>query len=355
MSTTEIAERPEVVVLAAASAHTPKSADDALRAFGFDDSVLAPLRMFGFITHSAGEWQFEPGLRKQVLANVSRNDDLWLRANRHYLSLAGSSAAGTPAYLATGAGRAYHSTELSPATGAREYRDVADVDSLAINIQGLTLAEEQTERGLIEVDSTDVLFLRAMTAYRSQREAEAIALFREFLEHDDESREAAIAQHLVAHWDCQHTAPNKNENFIPLFKKSLRSGVRLKDSWHQAQVLHSTALCIAKQKPKNVQQAIKLLLRSLDLLTEADDQWGRAKVLHSLGQILGRMPGMYKQAHSRLAESRQIGLDLGYEGHVRQVDASMSALKDRKPSESSRRRVARKQQEKPLKNDHRSM
>lgn len=355
MSTSEIAERPEVVVLAAASAHTPKSADDALRVFGFDDSVLTPLRMFGFITQTAGEWQFEPGLRKQVLANLSKNGDLWVRANRHYLSLAGSSAAGTPVYLATGAGRAYHSTELNPATGVREYRAVANVDSLATNIQGLNLADEQTERGLIEIDSRDVLFLRAMTAYRSQREAEAIALLREFIEHDDESREVAIAQHLVAHWDCRHTAPNKNENFIPLFKKSLRSGARRKDNWHRAQVLHSMALCIAKQKPKNVHRAIKLLLTSLDLLTEADDQWGRAKVLHSLGQILGRMPGMYKQAHSRLAESRQIGLELGYEGHVRRVDASISALKSRKPSESSRRRVARKHQKKPLRNDHRSM
>jgi len=181
-----------------------------------------------------------------------------------------------------------------------------------------------------------------MTYYRSQRQREAVELFRLFIAEDDGSRDVAIAQHLVAHWECQHGSSEDAAKSGTLFRKSLKSGVIRGDKWHQAQVKHSMALCIAKQRPKAVAEAIELLESSLALLADSGDEWGRAKVLHSLGQILTAVPRDHKRARSYLEESRAIGLKLGYRRHVRLVEGSLRALRARRPSESTRRRLARK-------------
>lgn len=342
MSATEIESKPEVIVLAAASSQTDAFAQRALQAFGFSTDVLLPLTMFGFISRAANEWQIEPGLRRRVLEKAPQYPELWRAVNRHYLELAGSAMEGLPAYLATGPGFAYHSTELDPSEGVHRYREVAELDVLAANVQGLRLADEQAERGLIEADSPDLLFLRAMTYYRSHRQAEGIELLRAFMGNDDGSREVAIAQHLVAHWDCQRGDVYAQQASRALFKKSLNNAVKRGDKWHQAQVTHSMALCIARQRPKSALQAASLLESSLQLLSESGDQWGRAKVLHSLGQVLTDQPAEHARALKYLNESRAIGLALGYQGHVRLVDESLEEWRSRRPSESTRRRRARK-------------
>lgn len=342
MTAQQLETRPEVVVLAAASSQTDTSATRALNAFGFGESILEPLAAFGFITRSANEWQIERGLRGRVLAAVPSHAALWREANLHYLQYAGSSAKGVPAYLASGPGFAYHSTEVDPETGVRNYSEVAEIESLAANLQGLTLATEQQTRGLIESNSPDLRFLRAMTYYRSHRQQEAIELLRELVHLDDGSRDVAIAQHLVAHWDCQNGTEQDARASRLLFRRSLRNSMGREDAWHQAQVKHSLALCIAKWRPKDRRQAIELLESSLDLLAREEDTWGRAKVLHSLGQILTTPPIEYQRAMAALVESRNLGIGLGYQGHVSRVDDSVRLLQKNRPSESTRRRRARK-------------
>lgn len=342
MTAQQLETRPEVVVLAVASSQTDTSARRALAAFGFGESILKPLADFGFITRSANEWQIERGLRGRVLAAATSDTGLWREANLHYLKYAGSSAEGVPAYLASGPGFAYHSTEVDPETGVRNYSEVAEIESLAANLQGLGLATEQQARGLIESNSPDLRFLRAMTYYRSHRQQEAIELLRELVHIEDGSRDVAIAQHLVAHWDCQHGTEQDARASRLLFRKSLRSSLEREDAWHQAQVKHSLALCIAKWRPKDRQQAVELLESSLDLLASEEDVWGRAKVLHSLGQILTTPPVDYQRAMAALVESRNLGIGLGYQGHVRKVDDSVQLLQKHRPSESTRRRRARK-------------
>lgn len=342
MSDQRLEDRPEVMVLAAASSQTDTSAMRALATFGFGESILEPLAAFGFITRSANEWQIERGLRGRVLSEVTRHEALWRDANLHYLQYAGSPAEGVPAYLASGPGFAYHSTEVDPETGVQNYSEVAEIESLAANLQGLTLATEQQSRGLIQSDSPDLRFLRAMTYYRSHRQQEAIGLLRELVHLDNGSRDVAIAQHLVAHWDCQNGTEEDARASRALFRRSLRNSLEREDGWHQAQVKHSLALCIAKWRPKDRQQAIELLESSLDLLTRENDTWGRAKVLHSLGQILTAYPVEYQRAMAALDESRDLGIALGYQGHVSRVDDSLRLLQKHRPSESTRRRRARK-------------
>ncbi|WP_426738801.1 hypothetical protein [Plantibacter sp. 2H11-2] len=342
MNDIDLARRPEVVLLAAANAHTKSSALHTLAKFGYSESILTSLEMFGLLSQSSGEWQFEPRLRRRVLADKGRDEDLWLQANLHYLALSLSNQPGLPTYLSSGPGFAYHSTEIDPGVGAHEYREVAEIESLAANLQGLRLADEQADRGLIGKNSPDLQFLRAMTYYRSQRQPEAVKLFRSFIKDDDGSREIAIAQHLVAHWECHHGSGNGVDELPRLFRQSLANGVKRGDNWHQAHVKHSMALCLIKQRPKDAEKAVALLRSSLELLEGYGDDWGRAKVLHSLGQVLTGRPESYSEAKQSLEESRNIGSSLGYMRHVRQVDLSLQELSAKRPSESTRRRLARK-------------
>lgn len=331
---TELARLPEVVVLAAGVAHTDQSARRAIASFGYSFQVIDLMQDFGYLLHTGSEWRLDPTLREAAIDLATQDTSIvWKEAHEYFFTASqAESSFNEPAYLALGPGYAYHGTEVDKERGLDGYRRCAHVDSLAINLESLALADEQVKRGAIDGQRPEIRFLRAMGLYRSGESQEAIKLLRVLGNSQEKNREVAISQHLVAHWDCQR-GTSQAKAAPQLFKRSLRNW---EDIQHQAHVKHSMALCLIKQHPGKYPQVISLLEESLNLLKISNDDWGRAKVMHSLGQVLGKRPQTSKKSLTYLKESRDIGVRLRYLTHVKAVETSIAEVSSRADRKTTR-------------------
>ena len=326
----ELASDPAVIVLAAAASHTEQSAIEALQTFGYRTETVASLDRFGFLVHAGTEWRVSSDLRTLVGQIAGSNNSVgWLDAHQHYFEIAVATPAlddpnASPRYLRTGPGYAYHGTEISRSDDFQGYRGVALIESLAVSVEALKLAEEQVDRAVPRVDGLD--FLRAMTLYRSGQQSQAVELLRPLAASSGVGPDVAVAQHLVARWDCKWGDDSTVGSYIHMFRKSRANAVARQDTWHRAQVEHSMAICMLRRSEGDREAAINLLRHSLDLLSEVGDTWGRAMVLHTLGQAEGRTPRQKRVAQAHLRESRELGAQLGYTRHVEMVSESLDRL-----------------------------
>jgi hypothetical protein len=322
----ELARQPEVVALAAARSHTDAAALSALSALDLSPKWVTILDSYGYTIRSGEEWRLEPDLRRRALAHAPKNSPAqWRHAHEYYYSLAvRGETANVASYLRIGAGRAYHGTEISTALGLDEYRAVAHIDSLAIGLDAVRMADEQSLRGLLDSSSTQLTFLRGMTLYRQGRMYDAIPVLRLVADTSEISRETAVAQHLVARWDCRRGSVALKNESKRFFNTSLKTAKALPDLKHQAHVEHSMAICLLRQSQSNYDRSIKLLRNSLALTKEVGDTWGEAKVLHTLGKYLLEQPRHRREALQHLRISRDIGSRLGYKRHVAWVDETMA-------------------------------
>jgi tetratricopeptide (TPR) repeat protein len=322
----ELSVKPEIVVLAAARAHTGRSAARALAEFDLENHWLEKLDRLGFLLRTASEWRLDPRLRQAVLDNLDRDSGLWRSAHEYYLGTAELDNDGNdvPAYLRLGPGVAYHGSELDAEWGTQAYGDIAQINSLSVSAIALRMADEQSQRGVIDPKDNRILFLRGMTLYREGKVTAATQILREVGSQEFPSRERAIAQHLVAKWDCERGEPYLAES-REWFKSSLQWAVSNQDSQHLAHVKHSMALCLLSQGGKNYDRAVSLLRDSLALTQTNEDEWGRAMVLHSLGRALMQQPRHRPEARRLLNASREIGVSLGYRHHVELVDRTLKS------------------------------
>lgn len=327
-SLTELAHLPELALLSAASSLTDDLASSAMAEFGFASDAVQVLLGLGLAVEAGGEWRVRPDLRSEaILYATSSASELWRDAHRYYFGIASESPAdATPLYLKSGPGLAYHASEFDPQLGLEGYRLVAHIDSLATSLTSVRLAEEQSRRGVIDQESPTLVFLRGMTLYRMGRLSEAIDILRQIAALNEGTREVAVAQHLVGHWDCIRSSAGDPESARKLLKDSHKNAVKRHDMQHLAHVKHSMALCILKSSPTRQGTAIRLLRQSLQLVRDSGDTWGEAKVLHSLGQALSGTPTGSSEARDLLTSSLSIGQQLGYLRHVRSVEESLSRL-----------------------------
>lgn len=354
----ELAQHPEVVLLAAGRAHTDESAERAISALGYDGRMIETLRRFGYLVRTGPEWRLESSLREAVLSHHAASeraaDPLWVSAHQHYFSVARTGGSeDDPFYLVVGPGYAYHASEFDLATGLEGYSKVALVDSLAISVESLQMANEQGRRGLLDLQADPLLFLRGMTYYRQGRVVEAVELLRRVSRADDQTAEVAIAQHLVARMDCERGGADEVAEARKMFKLSLANARSRGDKIHQSHAEHSLAICLLSQRRPDTERAVQLLESALALTRETGDEWGQAKVLHTLGQVLSRYPKSRGQALQYLQRSRDIGAQLGFTKHVGKVDESIArakgvaaasgAAEGKLKSKSAPRRRARRQ------------
>lgn len=326
----DLARIPGIALLAAARAHTEGSALRVLSEFGYDMRLFDFLKQFGYLWRAGHEWTIDQELRKAV-ESISSDVELtiWREAHSYYFDVANhqESYSDQPAYIAYGPGSAYHGTELDPVLGAEGYKTVAHVDSLAVSLEAMRLATEQGRRGLIDLSSSDLRFLRGMTYYRMGRMHEAIDVLRPISKEVSATREVSVAQHLVAVWDCKRGSERDSSNAPELFRASLKIASIRGDVQHQSHVLHSMAICMLERKDRDYYTILDLLEKSLKLNGQLDDEWGRAKILHSLGQVLGQRRSNRDRALAALNESVSIGKRLGYQEHVSKVLESISRAK----------------------------
>lgn len=348
----ELAKVPEVILLAAANSHTDASALRALSEFKLDNRILDLLKRCGYVWRAGNEWNIDSNLRMAVQEFAARSEpEIWRDAHSYYLSLTNRSddSSDEPAYLRYGPGYAYHGTELDPRLGVEGYKAVAHVDSLAVSLEAFKLSLEQGDRGLLDLGSLDLLFLRAMTFYRMGRMHESIEILRRISHEDALTREVAVAQHLVAYWDCRRGDSRNIENTAALFKSSLKNAVLRNDVQHQSHVKHSMAVCMLERNEPNHDLIIKLLKSSLELNTNLKDEWGRAKILHTLGQALGQGTRSRGMALDALKESRLIGIRLGYQLHVAKVDETIERIGGLRPVSPTIRKVVKTEQNRKAK------
>lgn len=329
---------PSVGLLAAASSHTDDSATRALEEFGQSPRALSILRRMGYLIYCGGEWEMEKGLRAAVMSEAIENNRTHWNEWQHYYFRVAEDGGGVeqPFYMSSGIGLAYHGAEVNIDTGLNYYREVSHINSLAISNCALNLATEQTRRGLLDTSNSTLIFLRGMTYYRMGRDAEGIRLLRQLVNSSEPSREVAVAQHLVGHWDCTNSKGGGTSAAQSLMRASHKNAAKRNDKQHLSQVKHSMGVCMLKTKsPKLYDSAIRLLEQSLVLADELGDEWGRAMILHSLGR------GLLKRRHSRgrarecLEESLRIGESLGYMGHVNLVRATLRSCSGGKSSRKS--------------------
>ncbi|GAB3604575.1 hypothetical protein GCM10027411_26480 [Microbacterium aureliae] len=294
----ELAQHPEVVLLAAGRAHTDESAERAISALGYDGRMIETLRRFGYLVRTGPEWRLESSLREAVLSHHAASeraaDPLWVSAHQHYFSVARTGGSEDP-----------------------------------------------------------LLFLRGMTYYRQGRVVEAVELLRRVSRADDQTAEVAIAQHLVARMDCERGGADEVAEARKMFKLSLANARSRGDKIHQSHAEHSLAICLLSQRRPDTERAVQLLESALALTRETGDEWGQAKVLHTLGQVLSRYPKSRGQALQYLQRSRDIGTQLGFTRHVGKVDESIArakgvaaasgAAEGKLKSKSAPRRRARRQ------------
>lgn len=320
--TENLAEVPAIVALAAGHSHTAASSSRLLSDFGFNARTVETLHDFGLLIRSGDEWRLASGLRKRVLTLTDAQSlEIWNQAHQHLLAearlLEGDQL---PEYQVSGAGLAYHGTEVDAVAGLEAYRELAIVNSVALSMSLVRLANEQVTRGLIHEDETSVLFVRGMAYYRTGMWHEAVDLLRRVAAMEGSTRETAIALHLVGNWDCLRSRNGDSESARQMLSRSHKLAAKLGDEAHLAHVKHTMALCLLKRDGKRHRQtALKLLRQSLALTRSEGDTWGEAKVLHSLGkQILGTTEG-----REALERSLLIGQELGYLRHVESVHESI--------------------------------
>lgn len=330
----DLASSEGMAVLAAAPSSTDSMARLALAELGYDVDLVTQLRRFGFLTEAGGEWRLNRDLRTIAIDRALKSDQAtWTNAHEFYLAQASDDSVDAPTYLWSGPGVAFHTAEIDHPEGLEIYRELAHIESSVISKQSLILAKEQTTRGVIDANSVEFAFLEGMSFYRNGRKRESIAILRKISGLDDESQEVAVAQHLVGHWDCLRGLAEDRQSARDLLTRSHQIGEDLHDLRHLAHVKHSMALCILKDAGSDQtsrverRRAVALLRESLSLLEAADDEFGRAKVMHSLGRALTADPERRSEGSRLLAQSRQIGIDLGYMRHVQIVDKTVAKMR----------------------------
>ncbi len=326
---TELLDIPEVALLAAAPSHTDQSALRAIAEFGYSEAVLPDLYRFGLVIRSENEWRLTASIRDSLTTTLrALRRDVWLQAHEYFFSRTAQLEGGheDPVYLRTGPGYAYHGSEVDTSGEFHGYLQVAQIESLSVSLSAWRLAREQSVRGVVSADSPDLRFLEAMTLYRSGQVDEAVRILRPISYSGKDSAHAAIAQHLVARWDCRHVELDELSGVLGMFAASLDNGLRRGDVWHCAQVLHSTAVCMLRHNADTA-EAISILNESLRLLDRTGDEWGRAMVLHTLGKALGTSFESRDDALSALVESRAIGERRRLNRHVRAVEKTMRLVR----------------------------
>ena len=266
-------------------------------------------------------------LSEDVKCATERRAGLWRAAHEFLFTQASNpTLSDQPAYLCSGPGLAYHGAELEPELGIAGYKAVSHVDSLSIGMESLKLAAEQVKRGVVDANESAIVFLRGMTLYRMGRQSEAVEVLRRVAALAEESREVAVAQHLVGNWDCLRSHGRDPMVAQHLLAASHKNAAKRGDEQHLAHVKHSMALCILKTTPTHRPRALELLRQSLALTRSCGDEWGEAKVLHSLGQALSKEGAGAPEARRVLLRSLEIGKKLGYARHVRSVQESIARL-----------------------------
>ncbi|TBT88390.1 hypothetical protein ET989_00015 [Propioniciclava sinopodophylli] len=327
----ELAGIDELALLAAAPSLTDEMASRAFAEFHFSRKIIDALNSLGFIVSAGSEFRLSEELRAKIISRQS-GGSLWKQANTHFYARASEAQYGEslPEYLVTGPGLAYHGLEVNTEIGEQAYRDVAHIDSLRVSLEARRLGFEQASRGLIHFESVGLLFLQGMTIYRLGSRTEAIGVLRRVAHAHEDSREVAVAQHLVGYWDCMSRGGiGGTKSAQELLRASHKSAAKRQDQWHLAHVKHSMALCMLKSKPQERRGPIQLLRASLELTREIGDRFGEAKVLHSLGQALARDPGSKKEARLLMNQSLSLGVELGYIRHQALVLQSLVKIEDR--------------------------
>lgn len=298
-----------------------------------------------FVVHRDAEWRLTDDARQFLRSELAKESAL--KHDVHSVLLALSSRAGVkaddsivllPNYLVTGPGLAYHSAELDVLSGLSEYSELGHIENAQIGWLANRLATDQQARGVLPAGSLQLNFLRGMVLYREGRHSEALELLRPLSESRDESREVAVATHIVGKLDAQHG--DELLAAIKMLRRSLRIGRSLGDERHIAHASHSLALALLRRGQRGQRErpeALGLLDESAKITARIGDIFGLAKVLHTAGQARSH-PGPGKdpaRAQRELQESLRIGEQLGYRRHQARVLRTLS-----KTAKTERERLA---------------
>lgn len=324
--------RRGLAALSAPDSLTDALALDLLVSINVEDAqkFLSMVHACDFVVHRLNEWRLTIPARNYLRSQLQGRNELHERLHLHLTALtAPQSEWGNsevlPHYLLEGPGRAYHTSELNPDEGLKLYAELGHVDEPRINWLGARLAAEQQERGVLPEDAAQLRFLRAMWLYRDGRTAEAIELLRPSAESKAETKEAAVATHLVGRFDVIRGQGKGSAGGIKMLRRSLRLARVLGLETHEAHVAHSLALAILTREPWQRAAAFELLDRSLELCVKHDDLFGQAKVLHTWGQGLEQSPSVAerKRGQAFLRESLELGVELGEVKHQTEVLRSL--------------------------------
>lgn len=176
-----------------------------------------------------------------------------------------------PRYLATDAGKAYHSAYAGKVDQALAlYTQVASSWESFSGIHWLAsrFSVEQQAAKILPTDATNLLFLQAMSLYREQRKKEAMPLFERIVAKDETSKFTAVACDILG----VSLRRRNRQSAEHLFRRAISISKEIGDHNGEGVHLHNLALVLDRRG----EEAEPTFRAALEIAKEQGDEYSAA-------------------------------------------------------------------------------
>lgn len=298
--------KPALQVLAAAESLTDRIAADLYNLNKIPgvsaERFLLALHQSDLIEPRNSEWSFAPTTREHLRNLASVDLDTLRQAHSRLLKIGFEASpvdAGSivPSYLMTSAGKAYHSAYAGRVVEAMAfYFEAAEAtisDHGGIQWLASRFASEQMDARILPLDSTELLFLRAMSLFRDGAREAAYPLFERIIEKNEANKFNAVSCDIVG-VGLRKQDRAKAER---LFRRAIEIVQELGDQAALGVHTHNLAQILRK---RDRAEAERLFRQSLQIANEQGDLYSQAIRKNGLADLLAHIGSRHHAEAERL-------------------------------------------------------